>query len=82
MVSKKKISLYAVIFCAWLIFIASGERQYILHIASMLLVTIGSCAIADFDIYHPMCWYPPFFALYSCSYTIFYMTGYVTKYGY
>lgn len=80
--SRKKLILCAVLFCAWLIFIYSGEQQYVLHIAAMVLIAVASCASVKFDIYHPLCWYPPFFSLYSCSYAILYMNGYVTRYGY
>ena len=60
----------------------SNDDQIIVHVFAIFVLAFGSCAVSNFDLFHPLCWFPPFYALYSSAYAILYLVGYNTKYGY
>ncbi|MCI9074232.1 MAG: oligosaccharide repeat unit polymerase [Dorea sp.] len=64
------------------IILLSDEKQVSLHILAIFILAVTSCVVVKFDFYHPMCWYPPFFFLYSCGYAILYALNITAQYGY
>lgn len=81
-ITQRKLYLILIIFFTGLVLLISGDGQIGIHIFSIVALAIGACIVSKFDFFHPMCWFPPFFALYSCAYPILYALGYNTRYGY
>lgn len=48
----------------------------LIHIISMLILSIGAASIVKFDFMHPYVWYSIFFTLYSISYPVLYFSKY------
>ena len=81
-VTYKKLYLIALIFISGFMLLLSNDDQIIVHVFAIFVLAFGSCAVSNFDLFHPLCWFPPFYALYSSAYAILYLVGYNTKYGY
>lgn len=78
----KRIFLFLVILFSGVILFSSGERDIWIHIFSIVAIAVASCIVVKFDIYHPLCIYVSFFALYSIGYAIIYYYRLVTIFGY
>lgn len=81
-VSINKIILLSVILISGIILFLSRDSDIILHIVSIFLISISASFLVEFDFFHPYCWFSLFYSLYACGYSIMYLLGAVTKYGY
>lgn len=81
-ISKRKVYFIGTALICSIVLLFSPIENILLPVLCVGIVAFASCWLVHFDFYHPACWFPPFFFLYSCSYAILYAAGINTKYGY